>query len=133
MHSKTGTLQAVEPFEFRRSLDFMKGFGPTGGPQGVDGGSLTKAIMVEGQVIVLRVTKKEGDDHPTELGYTLFSAEPISAQVEDHVAGQASFFLSLEDDVRPFYALAKEKDVRFYLSSRGRGGCTRSSSSPSWR
>jgi DNA-3-methyladenine glycosylase II len=110
LHSRKGTLGAVEPFDFRRSLDFLEGFGPMSGEQSVGEGSFTKATIVEGQVVALRLSGKGGGG----VGYELFSAEPISAHAADSAAKRASFFLSLEEDVRPFYSIARENDPKFY-------------------
>ncbi len=110
MHSTTGTLEAVEPFEFLRSLAFLRGFGPMSGQQEVEGDSVTKAMMVEGQTIAFRVEEEGGG----RLGYELFSEEPLPDKVAEEVARRVSFFLSLEDDVKPFYSIAKEKDPKYY-------------------
>jgi DNA-3-methyladenine glycosylase II len=111
LHSKTGTLDAVEPYDFRRSLDFLRGFGPMSGEQSVEGGSATKAVMVEGQVVAVRLSKGE---KAATVDYKLFSSEPISSKLADSMPERISFFLSLKDDVRPFYAIAKDKDPKFY-------------------
>ncbi len=111
MHSVTGPLDAVKPYDFRRSLDFLEGFGPMSGEQAVEGGSVTKAIMVEGQTIAVRL--KKGKD-VEEAAYELLSSEPIPSEVADSAAERISFFLSLKDDVGPFYSVAKEKDPKFY-------------------
>lgn len=103
-------LDAVEPFDFRKSLDFLAGFGPMTGEQSVEGGFATKAIIVEGQVLALRLKGRDG----AGVDYELFSAEPVSEHTIDSAAKRASFFLSLEEDVRPFYSIAKEKDPKFY-------------------
>jgi DNA-3-methyladenine glycosylase II len=113
LHSETGTLDAVEPYDFRRSLDFLRGFGSMSGEQSVEGGSATKAVMVEGRVVAVRV--REGKKKSaTTVDYELLSVEPISSRLADSVPERLSFFLSLKDDVRPFYAIAKEKDPKFY-------------------
>jgi len=111
LHSKTGTLDAVEPYDFRRSLDFLQGFGPMSGEQSVEGGSATKAVMVEGQVVAVRLGKAR---KAAAVDYELFSVEPISPKLADSMAERISFFLSLKDDVRPFYSIAKDKDPKFY-------------------
>jgi len=80
------------------------------GEQSVEEGSATKAIIVEGQVLALRLKGKNG----VGVDYELFSAEPVSAHTADSAAKRASFFLSLEEDVRPFYSIAREKDPKFY-------------------
>lgn len=109
MHSETGTLNAVEPYEFERSLAFVIGFGPMSGMQDVEGRSITKAIMIDGQVAVFRVTGKGA-----KLGYEIISAKPLEQGLLKKVVKRISFFLSLDDDVKPFYKIAKEKDPKFY-------------------
>ena len=109
LHSVEGALEAVEPFEFERSLDFLRGFGPMSGQQEVEGDSITKAIMVEGQTIVFRVKEKAG-----RLDYELFSQEPMADKVVEEASRRVSFFLSLSDDLSSFYSIAKEKDPKYY-------------------
>lgn len=111
LHSRKGTLEAVEPFDFRKSLDFLEGFGPMSGEQSVGEGSATKAIIVEGQVVALRLKGRDGGGG---VDYELLSDESVPAHVADSAGMRASFFLSLEEDVRPFYSIAKEKDPKFY-------------------
>jgi DNA-3-methyladenine glycosylase II len=99
----------VKPFEFRQSLNFLKGFGPMSGEQELEEGRVTKAIMVEGQTVVFRVEERE-----SRLVYELFSKEPLTKSVEDSLVKRISFFLSLDEDVKPFYSIAKRDDVKFY-------------------
>jgi len=110
LHSETGTLDAVEPFKFRKSLAFIGGFGPMSGQQEVDGDAITKAIMVDGQVVVFRVKEGKG----AKLEYKLFSSEPISDKAAKEVGARIAFFLSLDDEVEQFYSIAREKDPKFY-------------------
>jgi DNA-3-methyladenine glycosylase II len=100
----------VEPFEFKQSLKFLQGFGPMSGEQQLEEGGIAKAIMVEGQTVVFKVGRESGK---APLAYELFSKEPLKP-VEDLVARRISFFLSLDDDIKPFYSLAKEEDAKFY-------------------
>jgi DNA-3-methyladenine glycosylase II len=107
----------VEPFEFHQSLNFIRGFGPMSGEQQVEGGGVTKAIMVEGQTVVFRVSErraKGSGSGESRLIYELFSQEPLTKSVEDSVAKRISFFLSLGDDVKPFYSIAKKEDAKFH-------------------
>jgi len=101
----------VEPFEFQQSLRFLKGFGPMSGEQQLEEGRLTKAIVVDGQTVVLRVGEKGGKE--SRLGYELFSHEPLRP-VEDSVAERIAFFLSLGDDVKEFYSIAEKEDAKFH-------------------
>jgi DNA-3-methyladenine glycosylase II len=100
----------VEPFDFTQSLKFLQGFGPMSGEQQLEEGRVTKAVMVEGQTVVLRVGRKAGKE--SGLGYELFSHEPLRP-VEDFVVKRMSFFLSLSDEVGRFYSIAEE-DAKFY-------------------
>jgi DNA-3-methyladenine glycosylase II len=126
LHSASGTLDAVQPFDFRRSLDFVSGFGPMSGEQLVDQGRLTKAVMVEGQPVVFRVEEAAAQDASGggrdrsgggsiggSLRYELFSREPIPAETIATVEGRISFFLSLRDDVDQFYTIVREHDPSF--------------------
>jgi DNA-3-methyladenine glycosylase II len=80
------------------------------GEQQLEEGRVTKAIMVDGQIVVLRVGE---NGKGQRLGYELFSQEPLEP-VEDSVVERISFFLSLGDDVKPFYSIAEKDDARFY-------------------
>lgn len=110
MHTETGTLEAREPFEFSKSLAFARGFGAMGGQEEVDVDSITKAVMLDGQVVAFTVKEGRG----AKLEYDLFSSEPISDKAAKEVGARIGFFLSLDDGVKQFYSIAKEKDPKFY-------------------
>ena len=110
MHTETGTLEAREPFEFSRSLAFASGFGSMGGQQEVDADSMTRAVMLDGQVVAFTVKEGKGG----RLEYRLFSSEPISDKAAKEMGARIAFFLSLDDDVGQFYSIAREKDQKFY-------------------
>jgi len=108
---------AVEPFEFQQSLNFLYGFGPMSGEQQIESGTITKAIMVDGQTVVFRVSEASRETAArgkSKLLYEMFSQELITRSVEDSVARRIAFFLSLDDDVEPFYAIVKRDDDEFY-------------------
>jgi DNA-3-methyladenine glycosylase II len=110
VHSRSGTLETVQPFDFQRSLEFIK-FRPLAGEHHVGEGALTKAIIVDGRPLVFRV---RGDpENPQQLRYELFSEEELQDTTAKRAAERISFFLSLDDDIRPFYEIA-EKDPPFY-------------------
>jgi DNA-3-methyladenine glycosylase II len=107
----------MEPFDFQQSLNFLEGFGPMSGEQQFERGAVTKAVMLEGQTVVFRVS--EGQEEGAARGkpklrYELFSQEPLTKSVEDSVARRIAFFLSLSDDVKPFYTIAERDDAKFY-------------------
>lgn len=110
MHSRTSTLPAKPPFDFEKSLRFIEEFRMMSGEQGVSERALTKAVMFDGRTVVFRVTAERGG---AGLYYELFSDTLLSDELADRIANHISFFLSLEDDLAPFYSIAKE-DKKFY-------------------
>jgi len=114
LHSRSGSLDAKPPFDFEKSLRFIERFRPMSGEQDVSGGMLTKALMFDGRTVVFRVgAGKDG----AGLYYELFSEREMSEDLAGRVATQVSFFLSLEDDLGPFYAIAKD-DPKFYPTAK---------------
>lgn len=73
--------------------------------------SLTKATMLESSAIVFAVTSKKNEKDLVQ--YELFSEPPISEALREKAAAHISFFLSLEDDLNPFYQIA-ESDSKFH-------------------
>jgi DNA-3-methyladenine glycosylase II len=102
----TGTLQPTAPFDFAKTVDFLGGFGPLADEQLLRTRTLQRAVMRDGQPIVFRLGAS-GDVETPRLEYTLFAEAPIDAASERAVADRIAFFLSLHDDLRPFYALAQ--------------------------
>lgn len=95
----TGRLTPVEPFDFARSLAFIGAFPPVRGEQTQGDLTLTKGVMVAGQPVVFRLTGAG-----SALTYEAWSPAPIAqAALEDRLR----FFLSLDDDLEPFYAIAR--------------------------
>jgi len=113
LYSASGELdgRVAEPFDFKQSLRFLRGFGPMSGEQQVEEGTVTKAMMLEGQTVVFRVGKRQAEGR---LDYELFSREPLSDSLKDSVVKRIAFFLSLDDDVKTFYSIAKNDDAMFY-------------------
>ncbi|MDQ2808359.1 MAG: DNA-3-methyladenine glycosylase 2 family protein [Chloroflexota bacterium] len=99
----SGQLTATAPFRLAQSLAFLGGFPPTQGEQVFAPQSVTKALALAGQAVVYRLTADLSD--PTTLAYTLWSATPLSAADQAAVADRIAFFLSLGDDLQPFYAI----------------------------
>src|SRR5262249_48121721 len=102
MHQLQGTLAAVPPFYFDKTLEFLGHFRRAMGEQQTENGVLTKAISINSQVVVFRVQSIGTLDAP-ELAYILYSAEPLDKSTYAAVRERLTFFLSLEDDLRPFY------------------------------
>jgi DNA-3-methyladenine glycosylase II len=102
-----GTLQPVPPFDFNQSLRFMSHFQPAMGQQTAEAGVLTKALTLDGQTFVFRATSTGTTDAP-RLAYTLYSETAVIAETQAAAADHIAFFLSLNDDLRPFYAIGED-------------------------
>lgn len=107
LYTETGTLTPTPPFDFDKSLQFLGIFGPTKNEQTVSTHSLTKAISIDGQPVVFQLTSSGTTDKP-ELNYTLFSSNPFSEDTKNAVLERITFFLSLHDDLQPFYRIGRE-------------------------
>jgi DNA-3-methyladenine glycosylase II len=106
-YTTSGTLPVTPVFDFSKSLAFLGDFTPMNDEQEVTATTLTKAVMLNGRCIAFRVQDAGNADEPM-VGYTLFSEEPLDETSHRQVAERISFFLSLQDDLRPFYALARQ-------------------------
>jgi DNA-3-methyladenine glycosylase II len=107
MHTSEHTLAAVPPFDFAKSLAFVGEFPATQGEQNLDTLTMTKAVRVHGQTVVF-VLRSTGTDAKPELSATLHSAKKLSKADTDAVLDRINFFLSLGDDLRPFYDIAEQ-------------------------
>ncbi len=109
LYSNTGTLTVAPIFDFAQSLAFTRGFSPTYDEQVVTATALTKANMLDGRCIAFRV-EDAGSTEAPQARYTLFSEEPLDDASQQQMSQQISFFLSLQDDLKPFYAIAQRDD-----------------------
>ena len=109
---------AKPPFDLQKSLRFIDGIPQISGEQDTSRGMLTKAVMVDGQTVVFRVSpERDGRG----VYYEIFSETPITKAVAEKVSDGVSFFLSLEDDLAPFYAIAA-RDPKFYPIAKSQVG-----------
>jgi len=106
----TETLTPTPPFDFAHTLRFIGHFPATFGQQQLSEQTFTKAFMVKGETVVVEVQSTGTVTEPS-LTYTLHSAQPASEDLRAAVADRVSFYLSLADDLRPFYELAKSDPV----------------------
>lgn len=109
LYTANGTLPVTPIFDFARSLEFLSNFYPMHEEQEVTSTTLTKAMMVNGRCVAFRVEDIGSVERP-EISYTLFSEEPLDAASQRKVSERISFFLSLQDDLRPFYAIAQQDE-----------------------
>ena len=80
---------------------------PTKQEQTISSHTLAKAISIDGQTIVFQLVSI-GTTKKPQLEYILFSAEPITEETENAVVERMTFFLSLKDDLQPFYRIGRE-------------------------
>jgi len=104
LYTITGRIPAAAPFDFSKSLDFLGGFMPGKGEQAIGTATLSKAIYANGQLVVFCVSQ----DSPASLNYTLYSEQPISDSITAAACDRIAFYLSLDDDLLPFYALGQD-------------------------
>ena len=111
-HTTDGTLSATPPFDFAQTLRFIAAFTPLTGEQQIGDGALRKAVMIE-QIPMVFTIDAAGDTEQPQLRYTLASAAPLTDAIEHAAVARIRFFLSLDDDLRPFYAAAQASDPAF--------------------
>ncbi|MGD0643315.1 MAG: hypothetical protein ABSA75_00225 [Candidatus Bathyarchaeia archaeon] len=113
MHNVSGTLEIVPPFNLYRSARFLELFRPMKDEQVVIDGKIEKAIMIHGQTILFKISQN-GTNENDPVEYTLISPELLAKPVCESVIERISSFLSLNEDVKPFYEIARKDDPKFY-------------------
>ncbi len=103
-YSAQGTLAPAAPFDFDKSLDFLGFFAPMEGEQVLAARALAKAVLLGGQIVVFELAVSGSIEQP-RLDYTLHSDQPIDDATRAAAEDRIAFFLSLNDDLRPFYAI----------------------------
>ncbi len=111
LSTTTGTLTPRAPFDFVRTLAFIGDFTPTEGEQTVAADSVTKAITQNSQTVAFEL-RSSGTIEDPKVSYTLFSQHPLSEADHKAVAERIRFFLSMDDDLQPFYSIGR-KDASF--------------------
>lgn len=107
--SSQGRLHPTPPYDFNKSLFFLKLLTPSTHDQVLTSRSLMKAISIDGQPIVFCV-KGAGEIGSPALTYFLISEQEISEQAKFAVLDRASFFLSLYDNLDSFYKIGANDD-----------------------
>ena len=107
LHKIQGKLFPTPPFDFSKSLSFTSSFTPAKGEQTISDLSLTKAIYLEGQTLAFRLDD-EGTIEKPVLSYTLFCEDEIDDKVKSELLDIINSYLSLEDNLKPFYELGRE-------------------------
>lgn len=100
-------LHPRDPFDFAKTLKFIGGFSPNQSEQEIALHSLTKALRIHGQTVVFRVWSEDTVKEP-QLRVELWSKNPLGQASQKAALDRISFYLSLDDDLVPFYTLAEE-------------------------
>jgi DNA-3-methyladenine glycosylase II len=101
------TLTPTPPFSFAPALNFIEGFPPTHNEQQLSNATLIKALAINGQTVVVEI-KSTGTLTRPSLAYTLHAPQvPDVLALEQAVSDRLTFYLSLTDDLRPFYERAR--------------------------
>lgn len=120
LHIITGTLKPHPPFDFAKTLGFLHAFGPTADEQALAVGSVTKAVTLHGCAIAFELQSTDTTEEP-QIAYTLFSEQPLSEADHTVVTDRIRFFLSLDDDLQPFYTIGRADPKFAPLIERLRG------------
>ena len=106
LHQVTGILTARAPFDFAKTIAFLGDFTPTAGEQALAPDSVTKAVTLHGRAIAFNV-RDAGTVEDPHVAYTLYSEHPLSEIEQNAIIDRIRFFLSLNDDLQPFYAIGR--------------------------
>lgn len=106
LYTLNGTFTPQAPFDFQKSLGFIREFAPTRAEQRITGQVLTKAVRVDGQLCAFALKSSGSCDAP-RLEYTLYAAQPVEPALEAAVRDQITLAYSLNDDLRPFYEIGR--------------------------
>src|SRR3989454_1289383 len=104
LHYEEGFLSPKSPFDFSKSLDFLRDFPPMRDDQKIDEFSLTRAVCIGGQTVGFNV-RSTGTIKSPRLKYALNSDRSLTPGVRDAVVARIGFFLSLADDLEQFYRI----------------------------
>src|SRR3989440_11920332 len=104
LYSEEGFLSPKSPFDFSKSLDFLRAFTAMRDDQKIDELSLTRAVCIGGQTFVFNV-RSTGLIKRPRLKYALNSDRPLTPVVFDAAVDRISFFLSLAGDLEHFFRI----------------------------
>jgi DNA-3-methyladenine glycosylase II len=107
LRSASGTLRPQPPFDFAKSLAFLGTFPATEGEQTFEPNAFTKALRTDGATVAFRV-QDAGTVREPRLDYRVLSGSELTATARQQVVARIASFLSLDDDLEPFYALAAD-------------------------
>lgn len=108
LQTNEGKLYPEDPFDFKQSLNFIDKFFPTSHDYVILENQLKTAVQLKNTVGFKM--ESTGTVEDPVLQYQLFS-EQLDKNTVDKVIDRMTFFLSLDDDLKPFYKIARSDDV----------------------
>ena len=99
-----GKLYPEEPFDFSKSLNFIDMFLPSENEYLIEDLSLTKAIHLDGQTVAFKLRSVGTVEKPV-LNYEFYGYK-LDNKLQTDLVDRINFFLSLDDDLKPFYQYA---------------------------
>lgn len=106
----TFEMQPVAPFDFARSLKFLGEFMASRGEQRFDQMTITKAIRIDGVTAIFRVKSTGTVDAPC-LSVDVYAEQPLSPSLIEALRYRVGFWLSVDDDLTPFYDIGRDDPV----------------------
>lgn len=107
LHTAEGHVKPQPPFDFDKSKEFLAGFAPTRRDHTPGAEAFTRALSIEGQVVAFQLTSTGSLEEP-ELHYMLLTEQPLDSALQHRVLDRIALYLSLHDDLGPFYRLGRE-------------------------
>ena len=98
-----GKIFPTSPFDFSKSVNFMNMFTPTKDEQTLNNQSFTKAVYIKDQTLGFKLEDIGTIEKPV-LQYTIFSDKTLEDDIKSELLDRINFYLSLEDDLKPFYS-----------------------------
>jgi len=98
-----GKIFPTSPFDFSKSMNFMNMFAPSNGEQILNEQYFTKAVYIKDQTLGFKLTDQGTVEKPA-LSYTFFSDKTITDDIKSELLDRIKFYLSLDDDLKPFYS-----------------------------
>lgn len=106
LHQREITLKPVAPFDFTHTLARFQGLNVSAAEID-DQGGFRQTIRILNEAVHFSV-RFMGEVNVPRLALTLTSAAPITQELEHACQERLRFYLSLDDDLTPFYERAKD-------------------------
>jgi DNA-3-methyladenine glycosylase II len=110
LYSETICLEPASPFDFAKTLSFLKGSRAIASEGEAANDTLLKALRVRGETVAFCL-KDTGTVEAPKLKGTLYAASPLTPELKAAAIRRIRFFLSLDDELGPFYALGRLDDA----------------------